>query len=180
MAPARRSLTGRTALAVLLLVVPSVAVADPPAGFADHIEKLRGDIGVPGVAISIVENGKVTFSRGFGIKRLGKADRVDADTIFPNGSTGKAFTVAALATLVDEGKLKWDDRVIDHMPWFAMYDPWVTREMTVRDLLVHRSGLGLGARRPLAGAADQSDATRERPPAALPQAGDQLPQRLCL
>jgi CubicO group peptidase (beta-lactamase class C family) len=144
MAPTRRSLTGRVAFVALLLASPSIALADPPAGLADHIEKLRGEIGVPGVAISIVENGKVTFSKGFGIKRLGNADRVDADTIFPNGSTGKAFTVAALATLVDQGKLKWDDRVIDHMPWFAMYDPWVTREMTVRDLLVHRSGLGLG------------------------------------
>src|SRR5947199_9137370 len=61
------------------------------------------------------------------------------------GSTGKAFTVAACATLVDEKKIKWDDKVIDHMPDFRMYDPWVTREMTIRDLLVHRSGLGLGA-----------------------------------
>jgi len=66
------------------------------------------------------------------------------------GSTGKAFTVAALAVLVDQGKLKWDDRVIDHIPWFAMYDPWVTREMTVRDLLVHRSRgeAALGHRQP--------------------------------
>jgi len=69
---------------------------------------------------------------------------VDADTIFFTGSTGKAFTTAALATLVDAGKIKWDDKVIDHMPDFRMWDPWVTREMTIRDLLVHRSGLGLG------------------------------------
>ena len=82
--------------------------------------------------------------------RLGRSrdrhDRpVDADTIFATGSTGKAFTAAALAVLVDQGKIKWDDKVIDHMPYFRMYDPWVTREMTIRDLLVHRSGLGLGA-----------------------------------
>jgi CubicO group peptidase (beta-lactamase class C family) len=70
---------------------------------------------------------------------------VDADTIFSTGSTGKAFTAAALAILVDEGRIKWDDKVIDHMPDFRMYDAWVTREMTIRDLLVHRSGLGLGA-----------------------------------
>ena len=70
---------------------------------------------------------------------------MDADTIFPNGSTGKAFTSAGLAILVDQGRIGWDDKVIDHMPWFRMYDPWVTREITVRDLLVHRSGLGLGA-----------------------------------
>ncbi|QKR99802.1 serine hydrolase [Sphingomonas sp. CL5.1] len=140
----RRSLASRAVLALALAAAPSIAAADPPSGLADQVEQLRRDIGVPGVAMSIVENGKVTFARGFGIKRLGAADRVDADTIFPNGSTGKAFTVAALAVLVDQGKLKWDDRVIDHVPWFAMYDSWVTREMTVRDLLVHRSGLGLG------------------------------------
>ena len=76
---------------------------------------------------------------------LGSPDPVDADTIFPTGSTGKAFTVAALGILVDQGKIAWDDKVIDHLPGFQMYDPWVTREMTIRDLLVHRSGLGLGA-----------------------------------
>src|SRR5690606_21546961 len=76
---------------------------------------------------------------------LGTRDRVDANTIFPTGSTGKAFTTAALAVLVDDGRIDWDDPVIRHMPWFRMYDPWVTREMTIRDLLVHRSGLGLGA-----------------------------------
>jgi Beta-lactamase class C and other penicillin binding proteins len=79
------------------------------------------------------------------VRKLGSPELVDADTIFPNGSTGKAFTVADLAILVDQGKLNWDDKVIDHLPGFQMYDSWVTREMTVRDLLVHRSGLGLGA-----------------------------------
>jgi CubicO group peptidase (beta-lactamase class C family) len=69
---------------------------------------------------------------------------VDADTLFQTGSTGKAVTAAALAVLVDEGRISWDDPVIKHMPWFRMYDPWVTREITIRDLLVHRSGLGLG------------------------------------
>ena len=133
-------------LAILFAATLAVtgACAAPPAGFAARVETLRRAIGVPGMAVSIVEGGRVTFAQGFGVKRLGGSDPVDADTIFPNGSTGKAFTVAALATLVDEGKLKWDDHVIDHMPWFAMYDPWVTREITVRDLLVHRSGLGLG------------------------------------
>jgi CubicO group peptidase (beta-lactamase class C family) len=85
------------------------------------------------------------LAKGYGVRRLGGDQRVTANTLFLNGSTGKAFTSAALAILVDQGKLKWDDKVVDHMPWFAMHDPWVTREMTVRDLLVHRSGLGLGA-----------------------------------
>src|SRR5690606_36617702 len=70
---------------------------------------------------------------------------VDTDTLFFTGSTGKAFTSAALGILVDDKQTGWDDRVIDHLPSFAMYDAWVTREITIRDLLVHRSGLGLGA-----------------------------------
>ncbi|MCD9033008.1 serine hydrolase [Luteimonas sp. Y-2-2-4F] len=100
---------------------------------------------VPGMAIAIVEDGRIVHAQGYGVRRLGAPDAVDADTIFPTGSTGKAVTAAALAILVDEGRLGWDDRVIDHLPDFRMYDPWVTREMTVRDLLLHRSGLGLGA-----------------------------------
>ncbi len=130
--------------AVLALWVAAPLRAAPPAGFAEEVERLRQDVGVPGMAISIVEDGQVTFDQGFGVRRLGGAEPVDAETIFPNGSTGKAFTTAALALLVDQGKIAWDDPVIKHMPWFAMYDPWVTREITVRDLLVHRSGLGLG------------------------------------
>ena len=123
----------------------AAAVAAPPPGFPERVESLRRDIGVPGMAIAIVEDDKVTLASGFGVRGLQSPEPVDADTIFPTGSTGKAFTVAALATLVDNGKIGWDDRVIDHLPGFQMYDPWVTREMTVRDLLVHRSGLGLGA-----------------------------------
>lgn len=134
----------RATAVALALSASSLASAAPPPGFETRVEELRQSIGVPGMAISIVEGGQVTLAKGFGIRKLGSPERVDADTIFPNGSTGKAFTVAALALLVDQGKLGWDDKVIDHMPWFAMYDPWVTREMTVRDLLVHRSGLGLG------------------------------------
>ena len=96
------------------------------------------------MAIAIVENGKVTLAKGYGVRKLGAPEPVDADTIFPTGSTGKAFTVADLGILVDQKKIDWDDKVIDHLPEFQMYDPWVTREMTIRDLLVHRSGLGLG------------------------------------
>ena len=99
---------------------------------------------VPGAAIAIVENGKVTLARGYGIRKLGSAEAVGADTLFQIGSTTKAVTATALALLVEEGKIRWDDRVIDHLPGFRMYDPWVTREITVRDILVHRSGLGRG------------------------------------
>jgi CubicO group peptidase (beta-lactamase class C family) len=131
-------------LSILASLCVASALAAPPKDFARRAELARTQIGVPGMAIAIVENDQVTFARGFGEKALGKRDAVDADTIFPTGSTGKAFTVAALGILVDEGKIGWDDRVIDRLPGFQMYDPWVTREMTIRDLLVHRSGLGLG------------------------------------
>ena len=131
-------------IAIVALSAP--AAADPPANLAERVEQLRQTHNVPGATVAIVENGRTTFSRGFGVTSLGpQSRRVDADTIFATGSTGKAFTTAALAILVDRGRIRWDDRVIDHMPDFRMWDAWVTREMTIRDLLVHRSGLGLGA-----------------------------------
>lgn len=130
---------------VLLVLAAGLAQAAPPEDFNARVEAVRKAAGVPGMAVAIVEHGEITLARGYGVKQLGTRDRVDADTIFPTGSTGKAFTTASLAVLVDDGRIDWDDPVIEHMPWFRMYDPWVTREMTIRDLLVHRSGLGLGA-----------------------------------
>lgn len=132
-------------IALSLFVLAAAAQAAPPEGFDARIEMLREQTGVPGMAVTIVEEGKTTLARGFGVRKLGESAPVDGATIFPTGSTGKAFTAAGLALLVDQGRIKWDDKVIDHLPWFRMYDPYVTREMTVRDLLVHRSGLGLGA-----------------------------------
>ena len=134
----------RASLAIAVALAAWPVQAAPPAGFEQRVEQLRKAFGVPGVSITIVENGQVTLAHGWGVRDITTNQPVDADTIFFTGSTGKAFTNAALATLVDEGKIKWDDRVIDHMPDFRMWDPWVTREMTIRDLLVHRSGLGLG------------------------------------
>jgi CubicO group peptidase (beta-lactamase class C family) len=121
------------------------AHADPPSGLDARVEQIRTAVGVPGMAVTIVEKGRVTLARGYGTRKLGENAPVDADTIFQLGSVGKAFTTAALAVLVDRGQIAWDDPVTRHVPWFQMYDPWVTREMTVVDLLVHRSGLGLGA-----------------------------------
>lgn len=132
------------AVTLAFALAPASALAAPPAGFEQRVEQLRKAYGAPGVSIALVENGKVTLAHGWGVRDISTNRPVDADTIFFTGSTGKAFTNAALATLVDAGKIKWDDRVIDHMPDFRMWDPWVTREMTIRDLLVHRSGLGLG------------------------------------
>lgn len=134
-----------TFLLLPLALATASAFAAPPKDFDARAEALRGSIGVPGMAIAIVEDGKTTLARGYGVRKLGAAAMVDADTLFPIGSTTKAMTAAALATLVDAGKIGWDDKVIDHLPGFQLYDPWVTREITIRDLLVHRSGLGLGA-----------------------------------
>lgn len=134
----------RLILAALLFVISGLAAAAPPKGFDARVEALMKQQGVPGAAIAIVENGKVTLARGYGHKRIDSTDPVGADTLFQIGSTTKAFTAAALAILVDEGRIRWDDPVIEHLPGFRMYDPWVTREITIRDLLVHRSGLGRG------------------------------------
>ncbi|TWI69214.1 CubicO group peptidase (beta-lactamase class C family) [Pseudoduganella lurida] len=134
----------RTTFLLIGLALAGIANAAPPARFDARVETVRRETGVPGLAIAIVEDGRTTLARGYGVRQLGAPALVDADTLFPIGSTSKAFTVAALATLVDAGKIDWDDRVIDHLPGFRMYDPWVTREMTVRDLLVHRSGIGEG------------------------------------
>ncbi len=166
--------------AVSLAALSGIASAAPPAGFEQRVEQLRKDIGVPGVSIAIVEDGKVTLAHGWGVRDITTNKPVDADTIFFTGSTGKAFTNAALATLVDEGKIGWDDKVIDHMPDFRMWDPWVTREMTIRDLLVHRSGLGLGQGDLLFLPNSTLVAQGNGAAHPLPQARDQFPQRLCL
>ncbi|HJY39760.1 MAG TPA: serine hydrolase domain-containing protein, partial [Steroidobacteraceae bacterium] len=139
--PARAA--GIATLVAMLAATPVLAA--PPQGFEARAEELRQAAGVPGMWIAIVEHGKPTLARGFGVRKLGDPAPVGPDTIFPTGSTGKAVTVAALATLVVAGKIDWDDKVVDRLPGFQMYDAWVTREMTIRDLLVHRSGLGLGA-----------------------------------
>src|SRR4051812_22449802 len=103
-----------------LAVAAASAFAAPPAGFDARVEALRKSIGVPGLAIAIVEDGKTTLAKGYGVRQLGAPAAVDADTLFPIGSTSKAMTVAALATLVDAGKIGWDDKVIDHLPGFQM------------------------------------------------------------
>lgn len=99
----------------------------------------------PGLAVAVVKDGQTVFVGGFGERDISRHKPLDGNTLFRIASTTKAFTTAALAILVDEGKLDWDDKVIDILPEFRMYDPWVTSEFTIRDLLTHRSGLGRGA-----------------------------------
>jgi CubicO group peptidase (beta-lactamase class C family) len=103
------------------------------------------DFEVPGLAVAIVLDGRVLLAKGYGVRKLGEPAHVDEHTLFGIASNTKAFTATALGILVEDGKIHWDDRVIDYLPGFALYDPFVTRELTIRDLLVHRSGLGLGA-----------------------------------
>lgn len=100
---------------------------------------------VPGIAVAVVKDGKVIHAKGYGVRSLNTKQKVDENTLFGIASNSKAFTVAALGMLIDDGKLKWDDKVTDYIPEFRMYNPYVTEEFTIRDLLTHRSGLGLGA-----------------------------------
>ncbi|QNA87559.1 serine hydrolase [Massilia sp. Dwa41.01b] len=128
---------------------PAAPAAEPAVASSFDLEqdvtRVMKAFDVPGIAIAIVKDGQVVAAQGFGVRKLGEPARVDGQTLFEIASNSKAFTAAALAMLVDEGKLKWDDPVVKHLPDFQMYDAYVTREMTVRDLLTHRSGLGLGA-----------------------------------
>ena len=132
----------KTALALCLF--SPVALATPPA-LDEVVERTRETFDVPGIAIAIVKDGEVVMARGFGERDQRTGAAVDAQTRFAIASQTKAFTSAALSILADDGKLGLDDRVIDHLPGFRMSDPYVTREMRVRDLLTHRSGLALGA-----------------------------------
>jgi CubicO group peptidase (beta-lactamase class C family) len=122
-----------------------VALPAQLADFDAYVEGVRRQFDVPGIAVAMVKVGLVVLARGYGPRALGKPEPVDAHTLFAIASNTKAFTAASLSILADDGKLKLDDRVIDHLPWFRMSDAYVTREMRIRDLLAHRSGLGLGA-----------------------------------
>lgn len=137
----KRLLTG-AALAALLLGTP--ALAAPPADLDATVAQSLKMFGPPGMTVAIVENGKIVLAKGYGVRSMDKPDRVNQHTAFPIGSETKAFTATAIAILVDEGKLKWTDHVVDKLPGFQMYDPYATANMTIIDLLTHRSGLGLG------------------------------------
>lgn len=124
---------------------PASASEAPAFNLEADVLRSMKTFDVPGMAIAIVKDGKVIAARGFGVRKLGEKAPVDGQTLFEVASNSKAFTAVALSMLVDEGKLAWDDPVTKHLPDFQMYDAYVTHEMTVRDLLTHRSGLGLGA-----------------------------------
>src|SRR5215470_14470844 len=141
-------------VALVTIILFSTAFSTPaqtskpaaaPGDLDEFAARVLKEFEVPGLAVAIVKDGKVVLAKGYGVRKLGDPSPVDENTLFGIASNTKAFTTAALAMLVDEGKISWDDPVIKHLPAFQMYDPYVTREMRIRDLLTHRSGLGLGA-----------------------------------
>jgi CubicO group peptidase (beta-lactamase class C family) len=133
------------AAASLLVAAAHLFGQSIPADFDAYVRRTMDTFHVPGMSIAVVKDGKVLLAKGYGVSKLGSPDLVTADTLFGIASNTKIFTASALAILVDEGKIGWDDRVQKHLPAFALSDPFVSHELTIRDLLVHRSGLGLGA-----------------------------------
>ena len=139
-------------LAVLLFVTTHAnpraqapAAVSAPADLDAFVANVLKTFEVPGISVAIVKDGKVVVAKGYGVRKLGEPAPVDGRTLFGIASNTKVFTATALGLLVEEGKLEWDAPVVRYLPWFQMWDPYVTRELTIRDLLVHRSGLGLGA-----------------------------------
>jgi CubicO group peptidase (beta-lactamase class C family) len=128
----------------LLWAGAGFAQSGPPSDLDAYVARDMKAFDVPGIAVAIVKDGKVVLAKGYGVKKLGDPAPIDEDTLFGIGSNTKAFTSASLASLVDAGKISWDDKVYERLKGFEMYDPYVSHEMTIRDLLTHRSGMGLG------------------------------------
>ena len=131
-------------LLLIVCVLPVTAQNAPPADLDTYVGRVLKTFEVPGLSVAIVKDGKVVLAKGYGVRKQGEPTPVDENTLLAIGSNTKAFTSAALATLVDEGKISWDDPVYERLTGFQMYDPYVSHEMTIRDLLTHRSGMGLG------------------------------------
>jgi CubicO group peptidase (beta-lactamase class C family) len=136
------------ALLIVLLALSSTLTAQrtaPPADLDQWVARAMQTFQVPGIGLAIVKDDAVVVAKGYGVRKLGEPAQVDARTLFGIASNTKVFTATALGLLVEEGKIAWDAPVVRYLPAFALSDPYVTHEMSVRDLLVHRSGLGLGA-----------------------------------
>ena len=132
-------------IALLLLITCNSFAQISEKQVDELVENTLKSFNVPGIAVAVVKDGKVVLSKGYGVKSTMTKEKVDANTLFGIASNSKAFTTAALAMLVDEKKINWDDKVIQYLPDFKMYNEYVTNEFTIRDLVTHRSGLGLGA-----------------------------------
>ena len=137
-----------TAIALTVAVTPARAQKGAPrpalAGFDQYIAKTMQDWKDPGLAIAVVKDESIVLMKGYGTRTMGKNEPVDEHTLFAIGSSSKAFTATLVAMLVDQGKMKWDDPATAYLPGLQLYDPYVSRELTVRDLLTHRSGLARG------------------------------------
>jgi len=132
----------RALVAALFIAAPVAAQQKPDwAAFDKFVAQAQRDWRVPALAIAVVKDDSVVFMKGYGVLEAGKPARADEHTRFAIGSTTKAMTSAGLAMLVDEGKVHWDDKVTRFIPELQLSDPWATREMTIRDLLTHRTGL---------------------------------------
>jgi len=135
----------RKILIAILLLMGSFIGYSQSSEQLEHLDKYYQQAfqewNIPGMAIAIVKDNKIIFEKGFGFADLEKKQKVDENTLFAIASNSKAFTSTAIAILVEEGKLNWDDKVVHHLPYFKMYDPYVSREMNIEDLLCHRSGL---------------------------------------
>ena len=140
----RRQFLACTVFCAAALVALRAAPAPPP-DLDQWVARAMLTFEVPGVAVAIVKDDAVVTAKGYGVRKLGDPTPVDARTLFGIASNTKVFTATGLGLLVEEKKIEWDAPVIRYLPAFAMWDPYVTRELTVRDLLVHRSGFGLGA-----------------------------------
>ncbi|MGE0567323.1 MAG: serine hydrolase [Bacteroidia bacterium] len=128
------------------LLLPIVSLAQIKSNEIDQlVESALKAFNVPGIAVGVIKDGKLVHAKGYGVRNLNTKEKVDENTFFGVASNSKAFTTAALAMLVDEGKLNWDDKVRKYIPNFKLSTPYITEEFTVRDLVCHRSGLGLGA-----------------------------------
>jgi len=137
----------RLFLALIVTAGISIRAAGPtaPPDLDAWVARAMQTFEVPGIALAIVKDDGVVVAKGYGVRKLGEPGPVDGKTLFGIASNTKVFTATALGLLVEEHKIEWDAPVVRYLPAFAMWDPYVTRELTVRDLLVHRSGLGLGA-----------------------------------
>ncbi|MDQ3173310.1 MAG: serine hydrolase, partial [Acidobacteriota bacterium] len=144
MTPPRRFCLISFLLLVMVAFQPARGQDAPLNGFDDYVNKALRDWEVPGLAIAIIKDDRIVLAKGYGIRKLGDPAPVNERTLFAIGSSSKAFTAASVAMLVDEGKLKWDDPVTKYLPGLELYDPYVTRELKVSDLLSHRSGLERG------------------------------------
>jgi CubicO group peptidase (beta-lactamase class C family) len=128
-------------VAALLLLRPAAAAEFDPKPLDAVVERAMKEMNVPGAAVVVVQDDKVIYLKAFGVKEKGKDDKVTTETVFPIASCSKAFTSTLVAMLVDESKLKWDDKVHDHLDYFRLSDELADREVTLRDLLCHRTGM---------------------------------------